>query len=70
MEMVIDIETFEIVEVIDSDNQNVENTTEEIIEEETLVRTSGAYEYLDEPRKIVQLTLFDDNFYSQRYDSS
>ncbi|MDU6444694.1 hypothetical protein [Streptococcus sp.] len=63
MEIVMDIETLEIFEVIDSDKQDVEDTAEEIIEEDTLMETSERGQCLEEPRRIVQLTLFDDSFY-------
>lgn len=63
MEIVMDIETLEIFEVIDSDKQDVEDTAEEIVEEDTLMETSKGCQCLDEPRRVVQLTLFDNNFY-------
>ena len=63
MEIVMDIETLEIFEVIDSDKQDVEDTAEEIIKEDTLMETSEGCQCLDEPKRIVQLTLFDDSFY-------
>lgn len=64
MEIVMDIETLEIFEVIDSDKQGVEDAAEEIIKEDTLMETSEGCQCLDEPKRIVQLTLFDNNFYS------
>lgn len=63
MEIVMNIETLEIFEVIDSDNQDIEDPAEEIIEEDTLMETSEGCQCLDEPKRIVQLTLFDNNFY-------
>lgn len=63
MEIVMDIETLEIFEVIDSDKQGVEDAAEEIIKEDTLMETSEGCQCLDEPKRIVQLTLFDNNFY-------
>lgn len=63
MEIVMDIETLEIFEVIDSDKQDVEDTAEEIIEADILMETFERGPCLDEPRRIVQLTLFDDSFY-------
>lgn len=49
MEIVMDIETLEIFEVIDSDKQGVEDAAEEIIEEDTLMETSEGCQCLDEP---------------------
>ena len=70
MEIVMDIETLEIFEVINSDNQmvssHVEDTTEKIMEE-SVIETSREYQYIEEPRGIVQLTLFDDSFYSHLF---
>ena len=63
MEIVMDIETLEIFEVIDSDKQGVEDAAEEIIKEDTLMETSEGCQCLDEPKRIVQMTLFDNNFY-------
>lgn len=63
MEIVMDIETLEIFEVIDSDKQGVEDAAEEIIEEDTVMETSEGCQCLDEPKRIIQLTLFDNNFY-------
>lgn len=63
MEIVMDIETLEIFEVIDSDEQGVEDAAEEITEEDALMETSTGCQCLDEHRRIVQLTLFDNNFY-------
>lgn len=63
MEIVMDIETLEIFEVIDSDKQGVEDAAEEIIKEDTLMEKSEGCQCLNEPKKIVQLTLFDNNFY-------
>ena len=63
MEIVMDIETLEIFEVIDSDKQGVEDAAGEIIKEDTLMETSEGCQCLDEPKRMVQLTLFDNNFY-------
>lgn len=63
MEIVMNIETLEIFEVIDSDNQDIEDTAEEIIEEDTVMETSEGCQCLNEPKRIVQLILFDNNFY-------
>lgn len=63
MEIVMNIETLEIFEVIDSDNQDIEDPAEEIIEEDTVMETCEGYQCLNEPKRIVQLTLFDNNFY-------
>ena len=63
MEIVMNIETLEIFEVIDSDNQDIEDTAEEIIKEDTLMETSEGCQCLNESKRIVQLTLFDNNFY-------
>nr|WP_039695674.1 hypothetical protein [Streptococcus gallolyticus] len=54
MEIVMDIETLEIFEVIDSDNQMTSSNVKE---------TTEGCQCLDEPRRVVQLTLFDDSFY-------
>lgn len=63
MEIVMNIETLEIFEVIDSDNQDIEDPAEEIIEEDTVMETCERCQCLNEPKRIVQLTLFDNNFY-------
>lgn len=70
MEIVMDIETLVIFEVIDSDKQGVEDAAEEIIEEDTLMETSEGCQCLDEPKRIVQLTLFDNNFYPMFFEDS
>ena len=70
MEIVMNIETLEIFEVIDSDKQGVEDAAEEIIEEDTLMETSEGCQCLDEPKRIVQLTLFDNNFYPMFFEDS
>lgn len=63
MEIVMDIETLEIFDVIDSDNQmavsEVEEYTEEMISEDVQMEVSEASQYLDTSQSVIQLMFFD-----------
>lgn len=74
MEIVMDIETLEIFDVIDSDNQmavsEIEEHTEEMISKDAQTKFSKECHYLDKVRSIVQLILFDDSPFLMVFEDS